>query len=108
MLVKKRIKLIKKNFHSNIKDNLISNSLKGSHFKNCLYILSKIAKHFKIPNNIYLDTIKNFKGLPHRQEIIKIKNMKIQLKRTSENLNNSDKMMETLVVEEKVMHSPPE
>ena len=29
--------------------------------------------------------------------------MKIQLKRTSENLNNSDKMMETLVVEEKVV-----
>ncbi|MEY3170075.1 MAG: UDP-N-acetylmuramoylalanine--D-glutamate ligase, partial [Pseudomonadota bacterium] len=39
-----------------------------------LYILSKIAKHFKIPTNIYLNTIKNFKGLPHRQEIIKIKN----------------------------------
>jgi UDP-N-acetylmuramoylalanine--D-glutamate ligase len=70
----KNIKLIKKNFHSNIRDNLISNSLKGSHFKNCLYILSKIAKHFKIPNNIYLNTIKNFKGLAHRQEIIKIKN----------------------------------
>ena len=70
----KNIKLIKRNFHFNIRDNLISNSLKGSHFKNCLYILSKIAKHFKIPTNIYLNTIKNFKGLPHRQEIIKIKN----------------------------------
>ena len=70
----KNIKLIKRNFHFNIRDNLISNPLKGSHFKNCLYILSKIAKHLKIPNNIYFNTIKNFEGLPHRQEIIKIKN----------------------------------
>ncbi len=70
----RNIKLIKKNFHFYIRDNLISNSLKGVHFKNCLYILSKIAKLFKISNNIYLNTIKNFKGLPHRQEIIKIKN----------------------------------
>jgi len=29
---------------------------------------------FRISKNIYLKTIKDFKGLPHRQEIIKVKN----------------------------------
>ena len=70
----RNIKLIKKNIHHNLKDNLISVSLKGNHFKNCLYITLQIAKLFKISKNIYLKTIKDFKGLPHRQEIIKIKN----------------------------------
>ena len=70
----KNIELIKKNIHHNIKDNLISSPLRGLHFKNCLYIVLQIAKLFKISKNIYLKTIKDFKGLPHRQEIIKIKN----------------------------------
>jgi UDP-N-acetylmuramoylalanine--D-glutamate ligase len=68
------VKLIKKKFHNYFSANFISSSIKGTHFKNCLYILSKIAKQFKISNYIFLNTIKNFKGLPHRQEIIKIKN----------------------------------
>ncbi|MEY4389732.1 MAG: hypothetical protein RLZZ167_372 [Pseudomonadota bacterium] len=70
----KNIELIKKKYHHNIQDHLISASLKGSHFKNCIYIALRIAKLFRIPKNIYLKTIKDFKGLPHRQEIIKIKN----------------------------------
>lgn len=70
----KNIELIKKNIHHNIKDNLISSPLRALHFKNCLYIALQIAKLFKISKNIYLKTIKDFKGLPHRQEIIKIKN----------------------------------
>ena len=70
----KNIELIKKNIHHSIKDNLISSPLSGLHFKNCLYITLQIAKLFKISKNIYLKTIKDFKGLPHRQEIIKIKN----------------------------------
>ena len=70
----KNIELIKKNIHHNIKDNLISSPWRGLHFKNCLYIALQIAKLFKISKNIYLKTIKDFKGLPHRQEIIKIKN----------------------------------
>jgi UDP-N-acetylmuramoylalanine--D-glutamate ligase len=48
--------------------------LRGLHFKNCLYIALQIAKLFKISKNVYLKTIKDFKGLPHRQEIIKVKN----------------------------------
>jgi UDP-N-acetylmuramoylalanine--D-glutamate ligase len=71
---KKNIELIKKNIHHNIKDNLISLPLRGLHFKNCLYIALQIAKLFKISKNVYLKTIKDFKGLPHRQEIIKVKN----------------------------------
>lgn len=70
----KNIELIKKNIHHNIKDNLISSPLRALHFKNCLYIALQIAKLFKISKNIYLKTIKDFKGLPHRQEIIKVKN----------------------------------
>jgi UDP-N-acetylmuramoylalanine--D-glutamate ligase len=70
----RNVELIKKNIHNYFSANFISSSLKGTHFKNYLYILSKIAKLFKISNNIFLNTIKNFKGLPHRQEIIKIKN----------------------------------
>ena len=70
----KNIELIKKNIHHNIKDNLISSPLRALHFKNCLYIALQIAKLFKISKNVYLKTIKDFKGLPHRQEIIKIKN----------------------------------
>ena len=70
----KNIELIKKNIHHNIKDNLISSPLRGLHFKNCLYITLQIAKLFKISKNVYLKTIKDFKGLPHRQEIIKVKN----------------------------------
>ena len=70
----RNVELVKKKFHNHFSANFISSSLKGIHFKNCLYILSKIAKQFKISNNIFLNTIKNFKGLPHRQEIIKIKN----------------------------------
>ena len=70
----KNIELIKKKYHHNIQDHLISSSLKGSHFKNCIYIALQIAKLFRISKNIYLKTIKDFKGLPHRQEIIKIKN----------------------------------
>ena len=70
----KKIELIKKKYHHNIQDHLISASLKGSHFKNCIYIALRIAKLFRISKNIYLKTIKDFKGLPHRQEIIKIKN----------------------------------
>ncbi len=70
----KNIELIKKNIHHNIKDNLISSPLRGLHFKNCLYITLQIAKFFKISKNVYLKTIKDFKGLPHRQEIIKVKN----------------------------------
>jgi len=70
----KNIELIKKKYHHNIQDHLISASLKGSHFKNCIYIALRIAKLFRISKNIYLKTIKDFKGLPHRQEIIKIKN----------------------------------
>jgi UDP-N-acetylmuramoylalanine--D-glutamate ligase len=70
----KNLELIKKNIHHNIKDNLISSPLRGLHFKNCLYITLQIAKLFKISKNVYLKTIKDFKGLPHRQEIIKIKN----------------------------------
>ena len=70
----KNIELIKKNIHHNIKDNLISSPLRGLHFKNCLYISLQIAKLFKISKNVYLKTIKDFKGLPHRQEIIKVKN----------------------------------
>ena len=70
----KHIKLIKKNIHYYIKDDLISAQLKGLHFKNFLYIVLQIAKLFKVPNHAYLKTVKNFKGLPHRQEIIKVKN----------------------------------
>jgi UDP-N-acetylmuramoylalanine--D-glutamate ligase len=70
----RNIELIRKNINHNIKDDLISPPLKGLHFKNCLYIALQIAKLFKISKNIYLKTIKNFKGLPHRQEIIKTKN----------------------------------
>lgn len=70
----KNIELIKKNIHHNIKDNLISSPLRALHFKNCLYIALQIAKLFKISKNVYLKTIKDFKGLPHRQEIIKVKN----------------------------------
>ncbi|MSP05990.1 MAG: UDP-N-acetylmuramoyl-L-alanine--D-glutamate ligase [Candidatus Fonsibacter sp.] len=70
----KNIKLIKKNIHYYIKDDLISAQLKGLHFKNFLYIVLQIAKLFKVSNHAYLKTVKNFKGLPHRQEIIKIKN----------------------------------
>ncbi len=70
----RNVELIKKKFHNYFSANFISSSLKGIHFKNCLYILSKIVKQFKVSNNIFLNTIKNFKGLPHRQEIIKIKN----------------------------------
>ena len=70
----KNIELIKKNIHHNIKDNLISSPLRGLHFKNCLYIALQIAKLFKISKNVYLKIIKDFKGLPHRQEIIKVKN----------------------------------
>ena len=70
----RNIKLIKKNINYNLNDNLISPVLKGLHFKNCLYIALQIANLFKISKNTYLKTIKNFKGLPHRQEIIKIKN----------------------------------
>ena len=70
----KNIELIKKNIHHKIKDNLISSPLRGLHFKNCLYIALQIAKLFKISKNVYLKTIKDFKGLPHRQEIIKVKN----------------------------------
>jgi UDP-N-acetylmuramoylalanine--D-glutamate ligase len=70
----KNIELIKKNIHHKIKDNLISSPLRGLHFKNCFYIALQIAKLFKISKNVYLKTIKDFKGLPHRQEIIKVKN----------------------------------
>ena len=70
----RNIELIRKNINHNIKDDLISPPLKVLHFKNCLYIALQIAKLFKISKNIYLKTIKNFKGLPHRQEIIKTKN----------------------------------
>ena len=70
----RNIELIRKNINHNIRDDLISPPLKGLHFKNCLYIALQIAKLFKISKNIYLKTIKNFKGLPHRQEIIKTKN----------------------------------
>ena len=68
------IQLIKKKIHRHIKDSLISAPLKGLHFNNCLYIALQIAKLFKISKNIYLKTIKDFTGLSHRQEIIKIKN----------------------------------
>ena len=70
----KDIQLIKKNIQHHIKDSLISVALKGLHFNNCLYIVLQIAKLFKISKNIYLKTIKDFSGLSHRQEIIKIKN----------------------------------
>ena len=70
----KDIQLIKKNIQHHIKDSLISVPLKGLHFNNCLYIVLQIAKLFKISKNIYLKTIKDFSGLSHRQEIIKIKN----------------------------------
>ncbi len=68
------IQLIKKNIHHHIKDSLISAGLKGLHFNNCLYIALQIAKLFKISKKVYLKTIKDFRGLSHRQEIIKIKN----------------------------------
>jgi UDP-N-acetylmuramoylalanine--D-glutamate ligase len=71
---KSKIQLIKKDIDFKLKKNLISPNLRGTHFKNCLYIALKISKLFKIPRKIYLKTIKNFKGLPHRQEIIKVKN----------------------------------
>jgi UDP-N-acetylmuramoylalanine--D-glutamate ligase len=70
----RNIQLIKKNIHNHIKDSLISPALKGPHFNNCLYITLQIAKLFKISKKIYLKTIKDFSGLSHRQEIIKIKN----------------------------------
>ena len=70
----RNIQLIKKNIHHHIKDSLISAALKGLHFNNCLYITLQIAKLFKISKKIYLKTIKDFSGLSHRQEIIKIKN----------------------------------
>ena len=70
----RNIQLIKKNIHHHIKDSLISVALKGPHFNNCLYITSQIAKLFNISKKVYLKTIKDFSGLSHRQEIIKIKN----------------------------------
>jgi UDP-N-acetylmuramoylalanine--D-glutamate ligase len=70
----RNIQLIKKNIHHHIKDSLISAGLKGLHFNNCLYIALQIAKLFKISKKVYLKTIKDFRGLSHRQEIIKIKN----------------------------------
>jgi UDP-N-acetylmuramoylalanine--D-glutamate ligase len=70
----RNIQLIKKNIHHHIKDRLISAALKGPHFNNCLYITLQIAKLFNISKKVYLKTIKDFSGLSHRQEIIKIKN----------------------------------
>ena len=70
----RNIQLIKKNIHHHIKDSLISAALKGPHFNNCLYITLQIAKLFNISKKVYLKTIKDFSGLSHRQEIIKIKN----------------------------------
>jgi len=70
----RNIQLIKKNINHHIKDSLISAALKGRHFNNCLYITLQISKLFKISKKIYLKTIKDFSGLSHRQEIIKIKN----------------------------------
>jgi len=71
---KKNIQLIRNNINFKLKKNSISPNLAGAHFRNCLYIALKISKLFKISNKIYLKTIKNFKGLSHRQEIVKIKN----------------------------------
>ena len=70
---KNNIQLIKKNINSKSKTNSISPNLRGAHYKNFLYIALKISKLFKISNKSYLKTIKNFKGLPHRQEIVKVK-----------------------------------
>ena len=71
---KNSIQLIKKKINFKLKTNSISPNLRGAHYKNFLYIALKISKLFKISNKSYLRTIKNFKGLPHRQEIVKIKN----------------------------------
>jgi len=71
---KNSIQLIKKKINFKLKTNSISPNLRGAHYKNFLYIVLKISKLFKISNKSYLRTIKNFKGLPHRQEIVKIKN----------------------------------
>jgi len=57
-----------------IKINKISSDLIGNFFfQNILasYIVSKI---FNIPLNIFLEVIKNFKGLPHRSKIIENNN----------------------------------
>ena len=70
---KNNIQLIKKNINSKSKTNSISPNLRGAHYKNFLYIAFKISKLFKISKKSYLKTIKNFKGLPHRQEIVKVK-----------------------------------
>ena len=43
----RNVELIKKKFHNYFSANFISSSLKGIHFKNCLYILSKIQNNLK-------------------------------------------------------------
>jgi UDP-N-acetylmuramoylalanine--D-glutamate ligase len=71
---KKNIKLINKVNKIPLKKNLISKNITGPHFHNFLFIVLQLSKLFKISNKIYIKTIKNFKGLSHRQEIVKIKN----------------------------------
>ncbi len=67
----------------------------GNHLNNLIFIAYKVSKIFNISLRKYIYTIKNFKGLPHRQEIVKIKNNLIFINDSkATNFNSSEVALE--------------
>ncbi len=91
----KNILYIKKNTKLFVNKKLISLSLLGNHLNNLIFIAYKVSKIFNISLRKYIYTIKNFKGLPHRQEIVKIKNNLIFINDSkATNFNSSEVALE--------------
>jgi UDP-N-acetylmuramoylalanine--D-glutamate ligase len=91
----KNILYIKKNTKLLVNKKLISLSLLGNHLNNLIFIAYKVSKIFNISLSKYIYTIKNFKGLPHRQEIVKIKNNLIFINDSkATNFNSSEVALE--------------
>ena len=91
----KNILYIKKNTKLFVNKKLISLSLLGNHLNNLIFIAYKVSKIFNISLSKYIYTIKNFKGLPHRQEIVKIKNNLIFINDSkATNFNSSEVALE--------------
>jgi UDP-N-acetylmuramoylalanine--D-glutamate ligase len=91
----KNILYIKKNTKLLVNKKLISLSLLGNHLNNLIFIAYKVSKIFNISLSKYIYAIKNFKGLPHRQEIVKIKNNLIFINDSkATNFNSSEVALE--------------
>lgn len=91
----KNILYIKKNTKLFVNKKLISLSLLGNHLNNLIFIAYKVSKIFNISLSKYIYAIKNFKGLPHRQEIVKIKNNLIFINDSkATNFNSSEVALE--------------